>query len=157
MAIYAVHCSAGDGEPATALERAEFLKLGFCAAALVLGPIWLLAHRLWRPLALWIVAAALVGFAAAGGVLGANAAFWLYALSALYLGLEGRALQGAALTRGGRPLADLVCAPDLSIAELGFLARARVRPAPRSAPPAAFGPPPSASPDVLGLFPEADR
>jgi hypothetical protein len=157
MAIYAVHCSAGDGEPATALERAEFLKLGFCAAALVFGPIWLLAHRLWRSLALWIAAAALVGFAVAGGVLGANAAFWLYALSALHLGLEGRALQGAALARGGWPLADLVCAPDFSTAELGFLARAPARPAPHSAPRAAFGPPPSTSPDVLGLFPEAGR
>jgi hypothetical protein len=155
MAIYAVHCSAGDGEPATALERAEFLKLGFCPAAFVFGPIWLIAHRLWRPLALWLLGAALVGFALAGGVLGADAAFWLYALSALYLGLEGRALQGAALTRRGRPLADVVCAADLSTAELGFLARRFAQPAPRSSPRANFGPPFSAPPEVVGLFPEA--
>jgi hypothetical protein len=155
MAIYAVHCAAGDGEPATALERAEFLKLGFSAAAFVFGPIWLLARRLWRPLALWIVAAALVGFAIAGGALGGNAAFWLYALSALYLGLEGRALQGVALARRGRPLADIVCAADLSTAELGFFARRSAQPAPRSAPPAAFGAPSSAPPEVVGLFPEA--
>jgi hypothetical protein len=155
MAIYAAHCSAGEGEPATALERAEFLKLGFCAAAFVFGPIWLLVHRLWRPLALWIVAAALVGFALAGGVLVDNAAFWLYALSALYLGFEGRALQGAALARRGRPLADIVCAADLSTAELGFFARRSAEPTPRSAPRAAFGPPSSAPPEVVGLFPEA--
>jgi len=156
MAIYAVHCAAGDGEPATALERAEFLKLGFSAAAFVFGPIWLLARRLWRPLALWIVAAALVGFAIAGGALGGNAAFWLYALSALYLGLEGRALQGAALARRGRPLADVVCAADSSTAELGFFERAFAQPAPRGAPrPPA--PPSSAPPQVLGLFPEAGR
>ena len=60
-----------------------------------------------------MLGAAIVGFAVAGGVLGADAAFWLYALSALYLGLEGRALQGAALARRGRPLADLVCAARL--------------------------------------------
>ncbi len=125
MSIYAVHCPAGDGD-AAALERAKFLKLGFCRAAFVFGPLWLLAHRLWRPLALWLLGAALVGFALAGGALGADAAFWLYALSALYLGLEGRALQGAALARRGRPLADVVCAPNSSTAEHGFFAR-RVR------------------------------
>ena len=155
MAIYAVHCSAGDGEPATALERAAFLKRGFCAAAFVFGPIWLIAHRLWRPLALWLLGAALVGFALAGGVLGAEAVFWLYALSALYLGLEGRALQGVALARRGRPLADIVCAADSSTAELEFFARRSAQPAPRSAPRADFGPPSSATLEVVGLFPEA--
>ncbi|MGD0642865.1 MAG: DUF2628 domain-containing protein [Roseiarcus sp.] len=155
MAIYAVHCSTGEGD-AAALERAELLKLGLCRAAFVLGPIWLVAHRLWRPLALWLLGAALVGFAAAAGVLSADATIWLYALSALYLGLEGRALQGAALTRGGRPLADVVCARDASTAELGFFARAFAPPAPRATQRASVAPPPT-PPDVLGLFPEAGR
>ena len=157
MAIYAVHCPAGDGDAAT-FERAKFLKLGFCAAAFVFGPIWLLAHRLWRPLALWALSAALVGFALAEGVLSADAASWLYALSALYLGLEGRALQGAALARRGRPLADLVCAADSSTAERGFFERAfAAPPPPRGAPRAHAAPPSSAPPQVLGLFPEAGR
>lgn len=155
MAIYAVHCPAGDGDAAT-LERAKFLKLGFCGAAFVLGPIWLLAHRLWRPLALWALSAALVGFALAQGVLNADATVWLYVLSALYLGLEGRALQGAALARRGRPLADVVCAADSSTAELGFFARAAAAP-PRSGPRPQPAPPSSAPPQVLGLFPEAGR
>ncbi len=155
MAIYAVHCPAGEGDAAT-LERAKFLKLGFCAAAFVFGPIWLLADRLWRPLALWILGAALVGAALASGVLGADAAVWLYALSALYLGLEGRVLQGAALARRGRPLADVVCAADSSTAELGFFERALAPPAPRSARPHP-APPSSGPPEVLGLFPEAGR
>jgi len=155
MAIYAVHCPTGEGE-AAALERAEFVKLGFCRTALVFGPLWLLAHRLWRPLALWLIGAALVGFALASGVLGADAAVGLYVLSALYLGFEGRALQGAALARRGRPLADVVCAADSSTAELGFFERAFAQPAPRGAPrPPA--PPSSAPPPVLGLFPEAGR
>ncbi|MGD1038007.1 MAG: DUF2628 domain-containing protein [Roseiarcus sp.] len=156
MAIYAVHCPAGDGDPA-AFERAKFLKLGFCWAAFVFGPIWLLAHRLWRPLALWLLGAALVGLALAGGVLGADGAVWLYALSAFYLGLEGRALQGAALARRGRPLADVVCAADSSTAEHGFFERRFAQPAPRGGPRANFGPPSSAPPEVLGLSPEASR
>ncbi len=156
MAIYAVHCPAGEGD-AAAFERAKFLKLGFSATALAFGPIWLLAHRLWRPLALWILGAALVGLALARGVLSADAAVWLYVLSALYVGLEGRALQGAGLTRRGRPLADVVCAPDSSTAELGFFARRFAAPTPRGAQRAGFGPPSSAPPEVLGLFPEAGR
>ena len=155
MAIYAVHCPAGDGDAAT-LERAKFLKLGFCAAAFAFGPMWLLAHRLWRPLALWILGAALVALGLAQGVFGADAAVWLYVLSALYLGLEGRALQGAALARRGRPLADVICAADSSTAERGFFERAFAAP-PRAAPRPRAAPPSSAPPQVLGLFPEAGR
>ncbi len=154
MAIYAVHCPAGDGD-AAALERARFLKLGFSFAALVFGPIWLLAHRLWRPLTLWLLAAALVGFAAAAGVFPLGASLWLYLLSALYLGFEGRAFQAAALARRALPLTDIVCAPDAVTAELSFFARAPAPPPPRGAPHANAGPPSSAPPQVLGLFPEA--
>jgi len=156
MAIYAVHCSAGDGDPA-ALERAELLRLGFCRAAFVCGPVWLLARRLWRPLAFWLVGAVLVGAAMAAGALGGGAAVWLYALSALYLGVEGRALDGAALSRRGRPLVDLVCAPDASAAERDFFGRAPAPTAARAAQRADLGPPSSAPPEVVGLFPQAGR
>jgi hypothetical protein len=155
MTIYAVHSSAGDGD--AAFERMRLLKLGFSWGALVFGPLWLLAHRLWRPLAVFILAAALVGFAVAEGALGGGAAAWLYLLSALYFGFEGRALEGAALTRRGRPLADIVCAADISAAEASFLTRALAPQPPRGAPLAHTTPPPSAPPHVLGLFPEAGR
>jgi len=158
MAIYAVYCAAGHGEPEKALERARFLKLGFCWAALAFGPLWLIAHRLWRPLAAWLVGAALVGAAAASGFLDGAAASWLYALSALYLGAEGRALQAAALARRGRPLVDVVCAADEPSAEREFFARALARPTPpRAAAPSQPPPPPRAPPPVVGFFPEAGR
>ena len=105
MAIFAVHSPAGDA--ATAFERARFVRLGFSWGALLLGPVWLLARRLWRPLALFVLGAALVGFAAAGGVIAPGAVFWLYVAYAFYLGFEGRAFVGAALTRRGLPLATL--------------------------------------------------
>lgn len=155
MAIYAVHCPAG-GDAATSLERARFLKLGFCWPALVLAPLWLLAHRLWRPLALWLAGAVLVGLAAAYGLLTADGALWLYLLSALYLGFEGRALLGAALARRGSPLADIVCAADLSTAELGYFARLPAEASPRAVS-SANRPTPPAAPQILGLFPEAGR
>jgi hypothetical protein len=153
MAIYAVHCPAGDGEPAKALERAHFLRLGYCRMATVFGPLWLAAHRLWRPLGLWLLGAALVGAAAAFGLVGSTAALWLYVLSALYLGLEARAFEGAALVRGGEPLVDVVYAADAASAERAFFTRALALPPPLRA--AAPGSPAGRTPEVLGLFPEA--
>ena len=131
-------------------------RIGFVWPALVFGPLWLVARRLWRPLALWIVAAALVGTATRLGLLNPDAAFWLYVLAALYLGFEGRALEAAALTRRGRPLADIVCAADSSGAERTFFARAvELAETERSPAPPRGGPAAGAPHAVIGLFPEA--
>lgn len=138
------------------MTQARVFRVGFVWPALMFAPLWLLARRLWRPLALWIVAAALVGAAAMYGLLSPSAAFWLYVLGALYLGFEGRALEAAALTRRGRPLADIVCAADSSAAERAFFARAAelTNVAQPAAPPRG-GPPSNAPHAVIGLFPEA--
>ncbi len=156
MTIFAAHCALEFPRSSKALEQARVFRVGFVWPALVFGPLWLLARRLWRPLALWIVAAALVGAATAHGLLNPAAAFWLYALAALYLGFEGRALEAAALTRGGRPLADIVCAADSSGAERTFFARAAdLAEAPRPPAPPRSGPAADAPHAVIGLFPEA--
>jgi hypothetical protein len=159
MPIFAVHCAADPRAPEAALERARLVRQGFVWPALLFGPLWLALRGLWRPLALWIVAAALVGAAAERGFIGPGGAVSLYLLSAFYFAFEGRALQGAALARGGRPLADIVCAGDRDSAERAFFARRLGAPPP---PPTqgAGGPPAGASPQgfapqVLGLFPEA--
>jgi Protein of unknown function (DUF2628) len=154
MSIFAVHCAADPRAPEAALERARLLRQGFVWPALLLGPLWLALRGLWRPLALWVVAAALTGVAAQQGFIGPGGAVSLYLLSAFYLGVEGRALQGAALARGGRPLADIVSAGDRYGAECAFFARALSAPPPRP-PEAASGAPAGGSPQVLGLFPEA--
>jgi hypothetical protein len=158
MTIFAAHCAPEFRRSSEALEQARVFRIGFVWPALLFGPLWLIARRLWRPFALWIVGAALVGAAATHGLLDAGAAFWLYALAALYLGFEGRALEAAALTRGGRPLADIVCAADFSGAERMFFARAADLPEAAYAPaPARGGPAAGASHAVIGLFPEAGR
>lgn len=155
MAIYAVHCAADPRAPERALERARLLRLGFVWPAFLLGPLWLALRGLWRPLALWLLAAALAGAATRRGFITPGGDFWLYVLSVLYLALAGRTLQGAALARGGRPLADVVCAGDRFSAERAFFARALIAPPPRPAATAAPTAPTSAPPHVLGLFPEA--
>jgi len=156
MTIFAAHCAPEFPRSSKALEQARVFRVGFVWPALVFGPLWLLARRLWRPLALWIVAAALVGAATTYGLLNPAAAFWLYGLAALYLGVEGRALEAAALTRGGRPLADIVCTADSSGAERTFFARADdLAEAPRPPAPPRGGPAADARHAVIGLFPEA--
>ena len=108
MAIYAVHSPALVGNPAAAFDRAKVLRLGFAAWGFVFGPLWLLSKRLWLALGAWILGAAIVGFAIAFGALRPGAGFVLYGLAALFIGIEGRALQGWALARRGLPLADIV-------------------------------------------------
>jgi hypothetical protein len=154
MAIYAVHSPLSDVDPTAAFDRSEFLRVGFSTAALVLGPFWLLAKRLWRGLAIWIVGAAIVGFALASGTIGGGTAFMLYALSAVFLGVEGNALQGETLARSGRPLVQIVGGADPEEAELKFLAATlSSRPAPSAAVrPAAA---PRGGPHIIGFFPEA--
>jgi hypothetical protein len=156
MTIFAAHCAPEFPPSAEALEQARVYRVGFVWPALVFAPLWLIARRLWRPLALWIVAAALAGGATAYGLLNPGAAFWLYVLAALYLGFEGRALEAAALTRRGRPLADILCAADSSGAERAFFARAaELADAPRPPAPPRGGPAAGAPHAVIGLFPEA--
>jgi len=155
MAIFAAHCAPEFRRSSEALEETRIFRVGFVWPALIFGPLWLLARLLWRPLALWIVAAALVAAATAAGALHPGAAFWLYALAALYLGFEGRALEAAALARRGRPLADIVCADDRTGAERTFFARAASAADAPPAPAASGGPGGGAPHGVIGLFPEA--
>lgn len=156
MTIFAAHCAPEFRRSSDALEQARVFRLGFVWPALIFGPLWLVARRLWRPLAAWIVAAALVAAATSHGLLDPDAGSWLYVLAALYLGVEGRALEAAALTRRGRPLADIVCAANSSGAEREFFARAAelAEAGPPPAPPRG-GPAARASHAVIGLFPEA--
>jgi hypothetical protein len=154
MAIYACHSPALDRGAASALEGATVLRLGFAPWGFVFGPIWLLAKRLWLALGTWILGAAVVGFAVASGLLRPEAAVILYWLAALFIGIDGRALQGWALARRGSPLADIVAAGTSESAEREFFARALAAPA-RGA--ASAGPAPSSAQEIIGLFPRAGR
>jgi Protein of unknown function (DUF2628) len=157
MAIYAVHSPALGDDPAKAFDRARTLRQGYARWGLVFGPLWLLFKGLWLALAAWVVGAALVEFAISKGVLSSDAGLALYALSAVFIGLEGRHLQGHALTRSGRPLADIVVGANALEAERDFLARTLITPTPVVAAPRVNPPPSSGDSHILGLFPEAQR
>jgi hypothetical protein len=52
MTIFAAHCAPEFPRSSDALAQARIFRVGFVWPALVFGPLWLLARRLWRPLAL---------------------------------------------------------------------------------------------------------
>jgi len=156
MAIYRAHAPIGL-DPLASADRTCFVRDGFSFWALVLGPLWLLGHRLWLALGVWLVGAAIVAAAISAGLLSENAAPALFILSAFYLGCEGRNLFSAALERSGAPLADVAAGADRTSAEHAFFARREERPnAPASTPaPAARAAAPAPSQTIIGLFPEA--
>jgi Protein of unknown function (DUF2628) len=153
MAIYRVLLPVGASDQAVIAERAKFLREGFCWPAFVFGPFWLLARGLWRPLLVWCLGAALVGLAISYGRLSAAAPVWLYLLSALFLGLEGRSFLAAAIERAGFSFVAVAAGDDRLAAERSFFSRWLAQPAP--APTVARPHTPIAPAHVIGLFPES--
>jgi hypothetical protein len=164
MSVYTVH------EPplraAEALadpQRFIFVRDGFYFWAFLLAPFWMIRHRLWLVLALYLLISigVAVGLRAVGGSDGAIilAGF----LISLLVGFEAGTLRRWTLQRRGWRNVGTVSGRRREEAELRFfdawLRQAPVRPmAPPAASPAtpATTPPP-ASPDgtgVVGLFPE---
>jgi hypothetical protein len=144
--LYAIHAPRGGGP-----ESARAARAGFSWAALIFGPLWLLARGLWLALIVYVVLAVGIGALVSQGWLAPGAATLLSALGHLYLGVEGRALAIFARDRAGRELVDVVHAQSALEAEKIYLERALH---PGSA--TALRVPPAA-PDVIGLFPEPGR
>jgi hypothetical protein len=71
----------------------------FSATAMLLPPVYLLAHRLWLEALVWLVAAAALVLLAP--YIGGGAALLLYGLLALWLGLSAPDWRRARLARRG--------------------------------------------------------
>lgn len=92
MAIYSIFIREDDPEPRAVPDR-------FSWFAALLPPVHALTYGLWWGLLGWIAGtAAIVGSA---WVIGADAAFWLYLLFALFIGFEAGALRRGQLRRRG--------------------------------------------------------
>jgi hypothetical protein len=160
MAVYTVHepplraAATSAPEP----ERFVFVRDGFSFWALLLGPLWMLRHRMWLVLLGYgavVTALSLVLRLHASATVGTI----VWALLALLLGFEAGTLRRFTLGRRGFRNIGIVVGDDLELAERRFF-DAWVRKdsgpaAPRGAP--ALTPSlrmPSHTPDVLGLFPE---
>jgi hypothetical protein len=137
-------------------ERFVFVRDGFYFWAFLLGPVWMLAHRLWLVLIGYI--AVNVALAGVLHLLDAGEAprFAAMALLALLVGFEAGTLRRFSLRKW--KTVGVVVAGDLETAERRFFARWAVREPGTPTAPAAPPPPMlrgAPSPEhVIGLFPE---
>ncbi len=110
MRIYSVMLSAtaaakADNDPTRKAQAIRLVKEGFSWPAFFLGPLWLLWHRLWRPLV--IVMIVLLAMSAAPPLVQSLASLAI----SLILGFEGNGLLRTGLERRGwREIAVIVAA-----------------------------------------------
>jgi Protein of unknown function (DUF2628) len=168
MPVYTVHAPVADGGEA---DRFVFVRDGFYFWAFLLGPLWLIWHRLWLALIGYI--AIMVGVAVALSLLHASAGtrFTVMLLIALLMGFEAASLRRWTRSRRKWRQLDVVVADDEETAERRFFDRwtAKQRdlsndrsaidrgapPPTRDVPGQAFSRPPSPPHgDIIGLFPQ---
>jgi Protein of unknown function (DUF2628) len=163
MSIYTVHQPLDPGAAAAEPYRFVFVRDGFSWWAFLLTPFWMLRHRLWLALAIYLLVSAALD--AVLRALGASVLTLVLAglLISLLAGLEASTLRRFKLARRHWRNIGVVTGDDLEDAERRFfdawIRRAPVRrpasptsaSASGSAAPAA--PPPTPS-GVIGLFPE---
>ena len=161
MSIYTVHQPPLDsGAAAAEPYRFVFVRDGFSWWAFLLTPFWMLRHRLWLALAIFLLASAALD--AGLRALGASVFTLILAslLISLLAGLEAGTLRRFKLAHRHWRNIGVVTGDDVEDAERRFFdawirqAPARHRPPPPSAPAPDAAPPPPAPSGVIGLFPE---
>jgi hypothetical protein len=148
------------GESTADPERFVFVRDGFHFWAFLLAPLWLLAHRLWLALVLYVIinVAIEIGLNLVGA---AGAVKFAAVLSiSLLVGFEAATVWRWTLTRRRWTTLGFVVGNNEEAAERRFYTAWTEAPAGASSPPAtpAYAAPvrrgtPSGS-DVIGLFPE---
>jgi Protein of unknown function (DUF2628) len=173
MAVYTVHeppvrKARSDADP----MRLTFVRDGFHFWAFLLGPLWMLRHRMWLVLIghLLVVGGLAFGLSRLGAPAGTGVVVGL--LIALLIGLEASTLRRWTLARRGWHGLGVVVADDVELAERRFFdawtgammsAQEQSAPHPEAATytaPATHAsptPPPRTNPtqpEVIGLFPQ---
>jgi len=160
MTVFTVHePRPRKGEAAVDPDRFMFVRDGFYFWAFLLGPLWMIWHRLWLVLLLYLA-----------GTVALQAALWQFGVAdeikftvgiliALLVGFEAASLRRWTLARRRWNNLGLVVAPDLESAERRFfdswVARRSPPPPPAPSPPSPVRIPPSV-PEVVGLFPQPE-
>jgi hypothetical protein len=165
MSIYTVHQPPlVSGATAAEPYRFVFVRDGFSWWAFLLTPLWMLRHRLWLALLIYLLVAAAVDVGLRA--LGASIFMLVVAglLISLLVGLEAGTLRRFKLARRHWRNVGVVTGDDLEDAERRFF-DAWIRQAPARRPAAPSGAAtsgsatpgvasPAASSGVIGLFPE---
>jgi hypothetical protein len=152
MAVYTVHePPRRTGDPLADADRVRFVRDGFHGWAFLLAPLWMLRHRLWLALLLYVLAVA----ALHGGLWVIDAPATAQAavafLVALLIGFEAATLRRWTLARRGWNNLGVVVGDDRETAERRFFAAWRGAPPPPAPPPS---PAYRQESGVIGLFPQ---
>jgi|SRR5665213_1128050 len=170
MPVYTVHAPIANKAGVRATDKFVFVRDGFHFWAL-LGPIWLIWHRLWLALLGWIVVVFVIEAALTRLGIGRVTVTLVDLLILLLTAFEAGSLQRWTLSRRKWRELDVVVADDEEAAERRFFDRwtAKQRalsndqpavdrggpPPTRDVPGQPFSkPPPVPSSDIIGLFPE---
>jgi hypothetical protein len=157
MAVYTVHQPPLRADRPAEPERFAFVRDGFSFWALLLGPLWMLRHRMWIVLVCYLAILAILGAV----LRDPHDLVHVTALLGLLIGLEAATLRRFTLARRGWTQIGLVVGDDLELAERRFfdswVGASANHQAASSSPPPPINPAmrmTAASSDVLGLFPE---
>jgi hypothetical protein len=160
MSVFTVHePPARASEAFASPERFAFVRDGFSFWAFLITPIWMLWHRLWLVLVIYLALSGLLhaGLWAAGAPGGVRV--FVSLLLALLVGVEAGSLRRWTLGRRRWRELGVVVARDRDEAERRFFDAWDAPALTRSATPASSQVPPAGGPrlrnDIIGLFPEA--
>ena len=161
MTVYTIHEPLPrKRETVTGPERFVFVRDGFHFWAFVLGPLWMLRHRLGLVLLIYLVLTTALQIALFAIGVSGGARFIVGVVIALLVGFEAASLRRWTYGRRRWGNLGLVVARNLEEAERRFFDRwagslesSVVLPESMSVPPSDLRMPPSA-PQVIGLFPE---
>lgn len=165
MRVFTVHePPLGKTDTAPDPVRFMFVRDGFSFWAMLLGPVWMLWHRMWLVLIGYLVIMVALFFALRAAGATGNVIFWVDALVALLIGFEAATLRRFTLARRRYRQVGLVVGDDIEAAEQRFF-DAWVPQQRGAAMPAAVAPEPhytlaapigrlAARRDVIGLFPQ---
>ncbi len=116
MAFYSVHLR---GEGPQSVAEAAFVGQAFSWKAFFFGPLWLVRHRLWAGLALWVAGYSIL-IAASFTVVSAGAGLVMALALQMLLGLEANRLREAKLAAHGYRLVQILSAAAGDEAEIAF-------------------------------------
>lgn len=162
MPTYTVHApSSLMRDASSSPERFLFVRDGFHFWAFVVAPLWLLLHRLWLALLIYVVGYGALSFGFAFARVSLNTQLIVALLIALLMGFEASSTWRWTLNRRGWATLGFVVAEDAEMAERRFFTEWQKRAAdapsvpatePKYSAPVRRGPPSPS--DIIGLFPE---
>ncbi len=160
MTAYYVYEPASEAPNVSArAERLDFVKDGISWPALVVPAFWLLYHRMWIELLIYVAAYGALGWAMTYAQNGADLLGWIAIALSLLFAFEANDLRRYALERKGYRQLGVAIGSSREAAELSFFrtwlpeqtsTRPPERPAKRKT---TTGAAPTEAEEVIGLFP----